>query len=132
MITNNIILVDCTSNYWEFVRSLRTDERVIDGFIQSSGISKEQQEEYMKKYSSFYKIALIEEDPVGFIGSIDGDIRVCTLPSHQRKGIGKFMTKEAMKIWPESFAKVKIDNLASIKLFESCGFFKKFYILIRE
>ena len=33
---------------------------------------------------------------------------------------------------PASEAKVKIENEASIKLFESCGFKKKYYILERE
>ena len=32
----------------------------------------------------------------------------------------------------ESIAKVKIDNEASLRLFEACGFKKAYYILERE
>jgi hypothetical protein len=31
--------------------------------------------------------------------------------------------------FPNSFAKIKIDNESSVKSFESCGFTKQFYIL---
>ena len=44
-------------------------------------------------------------------------------------GVGKFMINEIMKIFPKSYAKVKIENEASLKLFESCGFEKKYYVL---
>ena len=37
-------LVDCTKKYWEFVRNLRNDERVKDGFIKSTYITEDMQE----------------------------------------------------------------------------------------
>tara|TARA_E500000318_G_scaffold85808_1_gene82124 strand:+ start:2576 stop:2986 length:411 start_codon:yes stop_codon:yes gene_type:complete len=125
-------LVECTSDYWEFVRTLRTDARVAGGFIEQVVITAEEQQRYMSKYSSCYRIALVEEVPAGFVGVIDNDIRVCTHPNYQGKGIGKFMINNCMDIWPEAFAKVKLDNEASIKLFESCGFSKKFFILTKD
>ena len=125
-------LVNCTKEYWEFVRVLRNDERVLDGFIQSTNISKVMQIEYMNKYSDNYRIALVNDEPAGFVGVIDDDIRVCTHPDYQGKGVGKFMINECMKIWPSAFAKVKLNNEASIKLFESCGFTKKFLILTKD
>jgi ribosomal protein S18 acetylase RimI-like enzyme len=124
-------LVDCTSEYWEFVRQLRMDDRVLNGFIQTIEITSEQQIKYMSKYSHCYRICLSDGIPAGFVGVIDDDIRVCTHPDYQGKGIGKFMINECMKIWPTAFAKVKIDNEASLKLFESCGFTKKFFILTK-
>ena len=39
---------------------------------------------------------------------------------------------EIMKIYPDAFAKIKIENEASLRLFESCGFKKKYYILEKE
>ena len=42
-------LVECKEEYWEFVRLLRIDQRVIDGFIKTDYISEEMQKEYMKK-----------------------------------------------------------------------------------
>lgn len=124
-------LVKCTEKYWEFIRLLRNDDRVLNGFIESINITSDIQINYMNKYSECYRVALINETPVGYVGVIDDDIRVCTHPDYQGKGIGKFMINKCMEIWPEAFAKVKLDNLASIKLFESCGFTKKFYILTK-
>lgn len=125
-------LVECDLKYWEFVRNLRNDERVLEGFIQSTPITKKMQIEYMNEYSDNYRIALINDKPAGFVGVINDDIRVCTHPDYQGRGIGKFMINECMKIWPSAFAKIKLNNEASIKLFESCGFTKKFLILTKD
>lgn len=125
-------LVKCTKKYWEFVRVLRNDDRVQSGFIKSSNITKDMQTAYMMMYSKFYRIALIDGKPAGYVGVIDDDIRVCTHPNYQGQGVGKFMINECMKIWPTAFAKVKMENEASIRLFESCGFTKKFFILTKD
>ena len=125
-------LVKCTKKYWEFVRILRNDDRVQSGFIKSSNITKDMQSAYMMMYSKFYRIALIDGKPAGYVGVIEDDIRVCTHPNYQGQGVGKFMINECMKIWPTAFAKVKMENEASIRLFESCGFTKKFFILTKD
>ena len=124
-------LVKCTEQYWEFIRTLRNDKRVLDGFIKSTYITKEMQLNYMKKNNKYFHVALINQTPVGYVGVIEDDIRVCTHPNYQGKGVGKFMINKCMEIWPTAFAKVKVNNEASIKLFESCGFTKKFYILTK-
>ena len=122
-------LVKCIEEYWNFVRILRMDERVIGGFIQTEIITSEMQEEYMKKNSENYRIALVDNQPAGFVGVINNDIRICTHPKFQRSGVGKFMLQNCINIWPEAFAKIKLDNEVSVKFFESCGFKKKYYIL---
>lgn len=132
VINMNLKLVNCEEKYWEFVRILRTDPENVSGFIQTSDITSEQQKKYMSKYNKNYMICLLNNDPVGFIGEIDGDIRVCTSNLHKQKGIGKFMVLEFIKKFPNVFAKIKIDNLQSLKLFETCGFKKKYYILEPE
>ena len=121
--------VENEEKYWEFIRKLRTNEEVIRGFVQQGDISPEQQEIYMKKYGHMYYICIVDDQPVGFIGVIDRDIRVATHPDFQKRGVGKFMINELMKLHPDSLAKVKVDNQASLRLFESCGFTKKFYLL---
>ena len=68
-------------------------------------------------------------DPVGYIRHMDGDIGVCTSPEYWGQGIGTFMIKELMKLHPECYAKIKLDNEASIRAFEKAGFKKKYYIL---
>ena len=125
-------LINCTPQYWEFVRTLRNDERVLDGFIKSVYITEEMQIKYMKNHSEYYRIAKVDGKPAGYVGVIDDDIRVCTHPDFQGRGVGKFMINECMKIWPTAFAKVKLNNEASIKLFEACGFTKKFFILTKD
>ena len=68
-------------------------------------------------------------EPIGYIGIIDLDIRIATHPNYQGKGVASFMLNEVMKISPKAVAKVKIDNHASLRLFEKCGFVKKYYLL---
>ena len=63
---------------------------------------------------------------------ISNDIRVATHPDFQGKGVGTFMINEITNHFPLSFAKVKINNEASLKLFEKCGFKKKYYILEKD
>lgn len=126
-----IKLVHCTNQYWEFVRELRNNDEVQDGFISTEYISEKMQEIYMSKYSDCYRIALADKKPAGYVGVIENDIRICTHPNFQGKGIGKFMLKQASLIWPKAVAKVKITNQASLKLFQSCGF-KPTYILLTQ
>ena len=115
-------LVQCTQQYWEFVRLLRMDERVIDGFVETIPITADQQTTYMIKNAQYYRIALVDGKPAGYVGVIKEDIRVCTHPEFQGLGVGKFMINECVKIWPTAYAKVKHGNKASDNLFLSCGF----------
>ena len=85
----------------------------------------------MQTHCKDYYIALEDGHPVGWVGEINRDIRVATHAAHQKKGIAKFMINELMKLHPDAFAKVKLDNEASVRLFESCGFKKKYYLLER-
>ena len=115
-------LVECREQYWEFVRELRMDERVARGFIETTPITKEQQISYMQNNSQHYRVALVNGQPAGYVGVLNNDIRVCTHPDFQGMGVGKFMINECMAIWPTAYAKVKHGNIASDKLFLSCGF----------
>ena len=125
-------IVDNDPKYYEFIRLLRNDPRVQSGFIQSSNITTEQQIEYMKKYGEYYIIALLDGEPVGYAGSIDRDIRVCVKPEAQGKGIAVHLITALMARFPDSYAKIKIDNEASKQMFTKCGFKTKFIIMERE
>ena len=83
----------------------------------------------MSKYSDKYVVALYNGEPAGFAGSLDRDIRVCVHPDYHKKGIGKALIQELMVRFPNSFAKVKIENEASRALFESCGFKVKYWLM---
>ena len=115
-------LVDCVEQYWEFVRKLRMDGRVIDGFLETTPITEEQQTKYMTNNSQYYRIALFDWHQAGYVVVLNDDIRVCTHPDFWGMGVGKFMIKSAMVIWPTAYAKVKHGNTASDKLFVACGF----------
>lgn len=128
----DLILVKCEEKYWNFVRELRMNKNVVDGFIENIFISIEDQKKYMSKYNNNYYIALLNNEPVGFIGVIEDDIRICTHPDFQKIGVGKFMLNSIAKLIPTAFGKIKINNEASKKLFESCGFAPKFLIYTNE
>lgn len=124
--------VKCTPEYWEFVRILRNDPKVQEGFIISSNITSDQQKKYMEVYSGHYRIALLDNIPAGYVGVIEDDIRICTHPDYQGLGIGKFMLEEIMKEFPSAYGKVKIDNEASKNLFKSVGFTESFIIFTKN
>lgn len=115
-------LVACERIYWEFVRLLRIDSRVLSGFVDNKQITADEQVKYMTINACNYRIALADGEAAGFVGVVDDDIRVCTHPNFQGLGLGKFMIQRCIEIWPSGRAKVKIDNVASSKLFLSCGF----------
>ena len=117
-----MVIVECSKEYWEFFRKLRMDGRVVDGFLETTPITEEQQTKYMTNNSQYYRIALVDGQPAGYVGVLNDDIRVCTHPDFWGMGVGKFMIKSAMAIWPTAYAKVKHGNTASDKLFVACGF----------
>ncbi len=117
--------------YWDFIRKVRCDGRNQHGFLERAEITKEQQEKYMYKHNDEYFICVDEYSgidytiPLGFVGSVDGDIRIAVDFANQRNGIGTFMLKEYVKQYVDPIkdvAKVKHDNLASHKIFLKAGF----------
>lgn len=126
--------------FWEQIRQIRNHELNKKGFIQQHEITPEEHDSHMKSHGACYYVCL--EDNVqgygsttrvlGYCGVIDNDIRVAVAPSEHGKGVGTFMINELMKRHPHSFAKVKLENAASLALFEKCGFKKKYYILEKE
>jgi GNAT superfamily N-acetyltransferase len=125
-------LVQCEEKYWEDIRQLRNMDGVKQGFIEQRYIQEKEHKLFMEINNDYFYICVDKEQFLGYTGVIDRDIRVATHPDHQKKGVAKFMINELMKIHPKSFAKVKIKNEASLRLFESCGFKKKYYILEKK
>jgi len=118
---------ECTQEYWDFVLILRNQLK--KGFLQQEDIVADDHYRFMKDKAKFYMICTHSGIPAGFVGQVDGDIRVATHPDYQGVGVGKYMINELMKKWPDSSATVKIENHASLALFESCGFKKKCFVL---
>ena len=117
-----LTLVKNEEKYYEFIRNLRNDEENQKGFLEKILITEEQQKIYMSKYGENYYVCLKDNNPVGYIGVVDNDIRVCTDTNFKKTGSGTFMLKEIMKIYPEATAKILKNNVASLKLFEKCNF----------
>jgi len=121
-------LVPCSREYWDFVRTLRNDPANLPGFVDTTLITAAMQEEYMGKYADHYRICLSRDTPVGFIGDMQGDIRICVDKNWKNQGVSKFMIREYVKGKKNLVAKVKFENQASRRAFESCGFRPKFII----
>ncbi len=120
-------LVKCSKKYWEFVRLQRTHSENQNWFTTQDKITPQKQEEFMLKNSDHYKICILNNDyPVGYVGLINGnEVTYCVDPKHKGKGIGTFMIKEILKEGIDAY--VKIDNIASQKVFEKLGFEKQIY-----
>lgn len=108
--------------YYDFIRVLRNDDKNQVGFLEKVNITKEQQDNYMKKFSDCYYICLFDNIPAGYVGVVDDDIRICTDNNFKKKGVGVFMLEEVKKLHPMASAKILKDNVASLKLFEKCNF----------
>ena len=127
-------LVDNDQIYWEFIRHLRNNADVKKGFIEQIHIDKDEHLAFMRKHSKGYKVALNAFGaPIGFVGMVNGDIRIAVSPTMQGKGVGKFMLEKFLAEHSGTIrAKVKVENKKSLALFESLGFKKKFYIMEKE
>tara|TARA_R100000963_G_C4590339_1_gene67772 strand:- start:255 stop:623 length:369 start_codon:yes stop_codon:yes gene_type:complete len=113
-------LVPAKEEYYEFIRILRLHPENKNGFILQVDITPQQQVEYMNKFYDSYYVCLLCNEPVGYIGVIDNDIRVCTHPNHKGKGVGQFMLEGISNIFPDATGKIKKDNIPSQKLFDKC------------
>jgi RimJ/RimL family protein N-acetyltransferase len=121
-------LVANQPKYWDFIRTLRSDERIQDCFVERVSITPEQQAAYMAKHNTDYFVCIeyLEgidyEIPVGFIGVVDDDIRLAVVPESHGRGIGKFMLKTLGDYMSSATAKVKHNNIPSQRAFISSGF----------
>lgn len=113
-------LIAITEKYYEFVREMRMHPENIAGFLENANITPEEQIQYMKKHGDNYFVALSYGEPVGYVGVIDNDIRICTHPMHHGTGVGKFMLSEIVKLYPQATGRILKDNVASRKLFDFC------------
>ena len=121
-------LVLCTEEYWEFVRLLRMNPINQEGFFTQANITSEQQKEFMSHNWSKYKICLVDNETAGYICLLHGhEITYCVHPDFHGKGIGTFMIKNFSKLFSNIDAFVKVDNIASQKVFEKLGWEKQIY-----
>jgi hypothetical protein len=125
---SNFTIISVNNIHYDFIRNLRNDPQVKLGFINQSEISHEDHLKYMEINNPCYRICLLNDEPIGYVGVIDNDIRVAVSPSHARIGAAKFMILSILKEFPGASAKIKINNSASLELFKSCGFELAYYV----
>jgi GNAT superfamily N-acetyltransferase len=113
-------LIPIVEKYYEFVREMRMHPENASGFLEDADITPTDQVEYMKKHGDNYYIALSYNKPVGYVGVIENDIRICTHPLYKGTGVGSFMLSEIRKLYPQATGRILKDNLASQGLFEKC------------
>jgi len=114
-------LVSITPEHYEFVRELRMNPLVQGGFLEEAQISKKAQEKYMAKHKQDYYICLLYDIPVGYIGVLGGDIRFCTHPEYQGRGVGSYMLREVKKLYPNATGRIKKDNIPSQRAFDKAN-----------
>lgn len=123
-------IVRCGEKYWEFVRVLRNCSK--KGFIEQSQIGFKQHRVFMSKHSNNYRIGLYQDKPIGFVGLVNNDIRIAVSQLYLRRGFGGAMLEKFIEEYPNGIVKIKLDNFASISLFESLGYVKKLYIMEKK
>jgi len=116
---SDIRLIPNNKIWWEQIRQLRNNPKVQGGFLCSSYISVDDQWEYMKKYNDCYYVATYLGNFCGYIGVVENDIRICTHPDFEGKGVGKFMLSKIKIKHPNAKGRIKKDNLPSQKVFNS-------------
>lgn len=115
-----MIIVRNEKKYHEFIRILRNENRT--SFLEQAHITPEDQDSYMDSHNDDYRICLVNGEPAGYVGVVEGDIRICVHPSRRRIGVGSFMLKEVATTHPGALARVLRNNAASLNLFLKCGF----------
>jgi RimJ/RimL family protein N-acetyltransferase len=128
----NLTQVNDNESRWEFIRNLRNSDSVNHGFIETDYISYDQQIKYMSVHGKNYYIIEFKSSPIGYIGDVNKDIRICIHPDFQNKGYGTEAIKEFHKLFPDSLAKIKIDNNQSLKSFENAGYKITYFLLTKE
>lgn len=118
----DVDVVDNEPKYYEFIRTLRNDPRVADGFLERSQITPQQQAAYMGRHAHCYILALVGDVPAGYAGVVDGDLRICVHPDFQSRGVGKILLTAILQRFPDAQVRIKWGNEPSLRLFAKMGY----------
>lgn len=128
----SLSIVPLESKFFEFVRTLRNDPRVREGFISQEEITPDDHAAYISLQQSNYFVCLRGARPVGYFGVIDDDIRIATSPEEMQTGVASYMVSYISEHFPHAIAKVKVKNFASQRLFEKSGYIPTFVIYTKS
>lgn len=116
-----------------YILELRNDSK--DNFFNSNLISQEEHFKFMNTYKDMYYIAYDihdnDEIKIGFIGHVNGDIRLVVEPLYRNKGFGSKIIKKFLEIDHKQNlkAQIKIENISSINAFKKAGFKPKYIVM---
>ena len=119
-----LVIDRATPDDWEFIREVRNASS--ECFFSEAHIYPDEHEDFMKKHGSNYFVTKNENHKIGFIGEVDGDIRLAVATRFR----GKRLATTMLIFFQENLAfktltaKVKANNYASIKTFERAGWVK--------
>jgi len=128
-------IVNNSPDYWEFIRSLRNDKQARENSMNHHIITFDEHANYMKKFQDRYYVCIENNKPIGYVGrNPQGYISIAVLSEARGKGIAKYMLQYLRQKLKENNlqAIVSLTNERSIRLFETCGFVKKYYIFEGE
>ena len=128
-------LVKNNPSYWEFIRRLKNTDVSRANSVSSHIITPDEHKNYMKTYGEQYFICLKEDILVGYVGAnARGYISIAVAETARGQGLGKFMLKTYCSYEENANRRaiVSTSNDASLALFESCGFKKRYYIFEKE
>ena len=119
-----LVIDKATPDDWEFISEVRNASS--ECFFSEGYIYPDEHEDFMKKHGINYFVGRNQNDKIGFIGEVDGDIRLAIAPRFRGKRLATamlifFQENLALKTLK---AKVKANNYASIKTFERAGWVK--------
>jgi GNAT superfamily N-acetyltransferase len=71
----------------------------------------------MEKYNNSYFICLSGGTPIGYVGVVDNDLRICTHWDFKKNGVGTFMLSKIIEYYPNVDVKVLNSNKPSLNFF---------------
>lgn len=126
----NIKLREVHIGDWSFILEMRNEKEIREFSNNCNIITKDEHYCYMNKLEKddiYQRIVTIDDKNAGYIKIINGEISIMIKKGYRGKGIGsefiKLVLDEVDKFKTNKIiAKIKVNNIASIKLFKKSGF----------
>lgn len=114
-------------NDWDAILLIRNHPSNCLWFGNPEFITPKVHHAFMSEKGQNYWVCELEDKIIaGWIGVVEGDIRVCVHPRFKQHGLAtkmmQFLYDNEPTLMKTAFAKVKSNNVGSLKLFEKFGF----------